>query len=51
MTGYQTGKVDFLSLISSQMTLFNYQLEFYQALSDYRKDIARLEFTVGGKVK
>ena len=50
MTGYQTGKVDFLSLISSQMTLFNYQLEYYQALSDYNKDIARLEFAVGGKL-
>ena len=49
ITGYQTGKVDFLTLVSNQMTLFNYQLEYYRTLSDYQKDIARLEFTIGGK--
>ena len=50
MIGYQTGKVDFLSLISSQMTLFNYQLEYYQALSDYQKDLAQIEYIVGSKL-
>ena len=47
MTGYQTDKVDFLTLINNQMTLFNYELDYYRVLSDYNKNIADLEFIVG----
>lgn len=47
MIGYQTDKVDFLTLINNQMTLFNYELDYYRVLSDYNKNIADLEFIVG----
>jgi outer membrane protein TolC len=47
MTGYQTDKVDFLTLINNQITLFNYEREYYRVLSEYNKDLARLEFITG----
>jgi outer membrane protein TolC len=47
LVGYQTEKIDFLTLISNQITLFNYNLDYYRVLSDYNKDLARLEFLTG----
>ena len=47
LVGYQTDKVDFLTLVSNQITLFNYDLDYYRVLSDYNKDIASLEFLTG----
>ncbi len=47
LTGYQTDKVDFLTLINNQVTLFNYELDYYRVLSDYNKDIAQLEYSAG----
>jgi len=45
--GYQTDKVDFLTLINNQITFFNYDLDYYRILSDYNKDIAGLELLTG----
>jgi cobalt-zinc-cadmium efflux system outer membrane protein len=50
MTGYQTDKVDFLTLINNQITLFNYELEYYRVISDYNKDLASLEYIAGIQV-
>jgi outer membrane protein TolC len=50
LVGYQTDKVDFLTLINNQITLFNYDLDYYRVLSDYNKDIASLEFLTGKKL-
>lgn len=47
LTGYQTDKVDFLTLINNQITLFNYELEYYRVLTDYHKDLADLEYITG----
>ncbi len=47
MTGYQTDKVDFLTLISSQMTLFNLELEYARLISNYNKQKVDLEFFIG----
>ena len=49
MIGYQTDKVDFLTLINNQMTLLNMELEYNRILSAYNKDLAELEYIVGGK--
>jgi outer membrane protein TolC len=49
LVGYQTDKVDFLTLINNQITLFNYDIDYYRVLSDYNKDIASLEFLTGVK--
>jgi outer membrane protein TolC len=47
MIGYQTDKVDFLTLINNQITLFNYELDYYRVISDYNKDVASLEYITG----
>jgi len=48
MIGYQTDKIDFLTLVNNQMTLFNFELEYARILSDYNKNIAELEYFSGG---
>jgi outer membrane protein, heavy metal efflux system len=50
MIGYQTDKVDFLTLINNQITLFNYELDYYRVISDYNKDLASLEYTTGTQI-
>ncbi len=47
LIGYQTDKVDFLTLISSQMTLLKLELEYTRLISTYYKNIAELEFIIG----
>ena len=47
LTGYQTDKVDFLTLISSQMTLFNLELEYVRLISTNNINVADLEFAIG----
>lgn len=47
ISGYQTDKVDFLTMLSNQMTLFNYQLDYYRILSEYHTGIAELEALTG----
>ncbi|MGB9629743.1 MAG: TolC family protein, partial [Thermodesulfobacteriota bacterium] len=47
MSAYRVGKVDFMTLLDSQMTLYKYELEFHQALTDYEKNVANLEAVVG----
>ncbi len=48
MAGYQNDKVDFLTLINNQMTLFNVELDYQRVMSDYFKSLAELEYVVGG---
>lgn len=45
--GYQTGKVDFLTLLNNQITLFNTRLAYYRALVDYQKNLAELDAAAG----
>ncbi len=47
MIGYQTDKVDFLTLVNNQMTLFNLELEYARILSAYNKNVAELEYLTG----
>jgi len=47
LAGYQVSEVDFLNLVRSQMTLFNYQLQYWKALSDARQALAQLQAAVG----
>jgi cobalt-zinc-cadmium efflux system outer membrane protein len=46
-SGYQVDKVDFLTLVNNQLTLYNYEIAYHQALSSYFMTIAKLEETVG----
>jgi cobalt-zinc-cadmium efflux system outer membrane protein len=49
-SGYQVDKVDFLTLLFNQVTLFNYEIAYHQALSSYFKTIAKLEEMVGSTI-
>lgn len=47
LAAYQVSEVDFLNLVRSQMTLFNYELQYWKALSEAKQALARLEAAVG----
>jgi outer membrane protein TolC len=49
LVGYKVGDVDFLSLIKSQVTLFNYELQYWKSLSEARQSLAHIEAAVGGE--
>ncbi len=47
LAGYQVGKVDFLDLIRSQTTLYDYETQYWKALSGANQALARLIAAVG----
>jgi outer membrane protein, heavy metal efflux system len=47
VSAYTVNKIDFMSLLDSQMTLYRYELEYHAALTEYEKNLASLEATVG----
>lgn len=47
IAGYQTDKVDFLTLLTNQVNLFNFELDFYRILSDHHKGAAEIEALTG----
>jgi outer membrane protein TolC len=47
LAAYQVSEVDFLNLVRSQITLFNYELQYWKALSEAKQALARLEAAVG----
>lgn len=50
LSGYQVNKVDFLTLVNNQTTLYNYEIEYYRALANYENKIAELEAAVGKRL-
>ncbi len=50
LAAYQVDKVDFLSLLNNQLTLFNYELALHRAVSDYLNDVADLERETGHSI-
>jgi outer membrane protein TolC len=47
MSAYRVGKADFMTLLDGQMTLYKYELEYHQALTEYEKSVASLEAAIG----
>ncbi|MEK6600193.1 MAG: TolC family protein [Deltaproteobacteria bacterium] len=47
MKNYQSGKIDFLSLLDVERTLKRTKIEYLNSITDYRKKIAMLEKVVG----
>jgi outer membrane protein TolC len=47
MSAYQNGKVDFHTLLDSELSLFHMRLSYYRAVSDYNKNLAKLEAATG----
>jgi outer membrane protein, heavy metal efflux system len=47
VANYQTGKIDFLSLIDSAAALLEYQLKYYESMNEFQKALAQMEPIVG----
>jgi outer membrane protein TolC len=47
MSAYRVNKADFMTLLDSQMTLYKYELEYHQALTEYDKNVATLGAVMG----
>ena len=47
IASYRVNKVDFMTMLDSQMTLFKYEIQYYRLLSEHRKNIAEIEAAVG----
>jgi outer membrane protein TolC len=47
IAGYEVGKLDFLSLLDSLVTLLNYELSYYEQLGRLEKAIAGIEPLAG----
>lgn len=47
LAGYRVNEVDFLNLVGIQITLLNYQLQYWKALSEANQALARLQSAVG----
>ena len=44
---YRVGAVDFMTLVDAQMTVNEYEQEYFALLADYGRSIAELEMTIG----
>lgn len=47
LAGYQVNEVDFLNLINTQITLYNAQISYWEALSAAKQALARVASAVG----
>lgn len=50
ISGYTVNKVDFLTLVDNQITLFNYEIDYYGAITNYENKLAELEAAVGKRL-
>ena len=47
MSAYRVNKADFMTLLDSQMTLYKYELEYHQALTEFEKNVASIGAAIG----
>jgi len=47
LSSYQVGNTDFLSLLTNFLTVLDYELSYYDSLTNYQKAVARLEEILG----
>ena len=50
LAAYKVNRVDFLTLLDSQMTLFNYEINHITAIVNQRKALAEIEFITGTEI-
>ena len=48
LAAYRVNRVDFLTLLDSQMTVFNYEISLAQATASYNKTLAEIDLLTGG---
>ncbi len=47
LAGYQVNEVDFLNVVNGQLTLYNAQISYWEALSEAKRALARVAAAVG----
>jgi outer membrane protein TolC len=47
LSGYKVSRVDFLNLVRAQITLFNYEIQYWKALTEANQALAQLAASVG----
>jgi outer membrane protein TolC len=47
ISSYEVGKLDFLSMLTNFQTILDYEINYYQELSNYQIALAQLEVLVG----
>jgi outer membrane protein TolC len=47
LSGYRVNRVDFLTLLDSQMTVFNYEVGLATAIANYNKALAEIDLLIG----
>lgn len=47
LSGYQVSTVDFLNLVRSQITLFNYEMQYWNAFAEANQALAQLTAAIG----
>jgi len=50
IVAYQVDKVDFLTLLSNQVSLFNFEIDHFRYQIEYEKSLAELEAVVGKRL-
>ncbi len=50
MSAYRVNRADFMTLLDSRMTLYKYELEYHQALTEYEKNAASLGAAIGKQI-
>ncbi len=50
MAAYQVNKVDFLNLVRTQVTLYNYETQYWKMLAQAKQNLATLDAVVGQSV-
>jgi outer membrane protein TolC len=47
LAAYRVNRVDFMTLLDSQMTVFNYEISLATAMAGYNKALAEIDLLVG----
>ena len=50
LSAYRVNKVNFLTLINSQITLYNYELDYNRAITGHEIKVAELESVIGQRI-
>lgn len=49
LSGYQVNEVDFLNVLNAQLTLYNAQISYWEAMSNAKRSLANLAASVGSE--
>jgi outer membrane protein TolC len=47
LAAYQVSQVDFLNLVRAQVTLFNYELDYWKTLTEAKQSLSKIQAAVG----